>query len=215
MTDAPGSPALLLASPALLLASAVQTASWTGVVLVLLAGLVGALLAMRLRRPQLAWIAIGAGVAAFLLTAIAGAAAPPVHAVLVTVLAFALAVLGGGPVVLLTLDLATADSRSGSHGGIMVAASQRTTGGLPTAIGQPIEVLRGGMTIGILERIATAGALLSGLPEGVAVVVAIKGVGRFSELASAEARERFIIGTLASLAWSAALGILARLFLTG
>ncbi|WP_146082741.1 hypothetical protein [Rathayibacter iranicus] len=61
----------------------------------------------------------------------------------------------------------------------------------------------------------TAGALLSGLPEGVAVVVAVKGVGRFSELASAEARERFIIGTLASLAWSAALGILARYSLTG
>lgn len=209
MTDASGSPALLLTS-------AVQTASWTGVVLVLLAGLAGTLLALRLRRPHLAWIAIGAGSAAFLLTAIAGSTAPPVHAVLVTVLAFALAVLGGGPVVLLALDLATADSRSGSHGGIMVTASQRTlTEGLPTAIGQPIEVLRGGTTIGILERIVTAGALLSGLPEGVAVVVAVKGVGRFSELASAEARERFIIGTLASLAWSAALGILARYSLTG
>lgn len=46
-------------------------------------------------------------------------------------------------------------------------------------------------------------------------MVAIKGVGRFSELASPEARERFIIGTLASLAWAAALGVLARLYLAG
>ncbi|QHC56958.1 hypothetical protein GSU10_05800 [Rathayibacter tanaceti] len=193
-----------------------QSASWTGVVLVLLAGLIGAVLAVRLRRPQLAWIGLGSTGAAFLLTAIAGVSAPPAHTVLVAVLAFALAVVGGGPVVLLTLDLATADARTGRHGGIMVAgASRPSTSGTPTAVGQPIEVLRGGTTIGVLERITTAGALMSGLPEGIAVVVAIKGVGRFSELASPEARERFIIGTLASLAWSAALGVLARLYLVG
>ncbi|WP_258059705.1 hypothetical protein [Rathayibacter rathayi] len=209
MTAAPGSPALLLAS-------ALQPASWTGVVLVLLGGLAGAVLAVRLRRPQLAWIALAAVAAAFLLTAIAGPSAPPIHSVLVTVLAFALAIVGGSPIVLLTLDLATADSRTGTHGGIMVAGGFRpASAGAPSAIGQPIEVLRGGTTIGVLERIATAGTLMSGLPEGIAVVVAIKGVGRFSELASPEARERFIIGTLASLAWSAALGILGRLYLTG
>ncbi|PPI21434.1 hypothetical protein [Rathayibacter sp. AY1B5] len=209
MTAPPGSPTLLLAS-------ALQSASWTAVVLVLLAGLAGAVLAVRLHRPQLAWISLAATAAAFLLTAVAGPSAPPIHSVLVAVLAFALAVAGGGPVVLLTLRLATADSRSGSHGGIMVAGTSRpATGGAPSAIGQPIEVLRGGTTIGVLERIATVGALMSGLPEGIAVVVAIKGVGRFSELASPEARERFIIGTLASLAWSAALGVLARLYLAG
>jgi hypothetical protein len=198
-------------------AVAAQSASWTGVLLVLLAGVAGAVLAVRLRRPSLGWISIGGAAAAFLLTGVAGASAPPALALAVVVLAFALAVLGGGPVVLLTLDLATTDSRSGAHGGIMIAAAQRpgTPGVAPTAIGQPIEVLRGGTTIGVLERIATAGALLSGLPEGVAVIVAVKGVGRFSELASPEARERFIIGTLASLAWSAALGILARLYLAG
>jgi hypothetical protein len=205
MTAPPGSPTLLLAS-------ALQSASWTAVVLVLLAGLAGAVLAVRLHRPQLAWISLAATAAAFLLTAVAGPSAPPIHSVLVA----ALAIAGGGPVVLLTLRLATADSRSGSHGGIMVAGTSRpATGGAPSAIGQPIEVLRGGTTIGVLERIATAGALMSGLPEGIAVVVAIKGVGRFSELASPEARERFIIGTLASLAWSAALGVLARLYLAG
>ncbi|QHC68448.1 hypothetical protein GSU68_06905 [Rathayibacter sp. VKM Ac-2759] len=187
-------------------------------VLALVAGVVGAVLALRSSRPHLAWISVGATAAALLLTGLAGTAAPPVLALTVAVLAFATAVLGGGPVVLMTLDLATTDSRSGTHGGIMIAGPlQRPSAapGSPTAIGQPIEVLRGGTTIGVLERIATAGALMSGLPEGVAVVVAVKGVGRFSELASPEARERFIIGTLASLTWSAALGTLARLYLAG
>ena len=198
------------------LADTVQSASWTGVVLVLLAGVVGAVLAVRLHRPHLAWISVGATAAAFLLTGLGGTDAPPALVLAVAVLAFAIAVLGGGPVALMTLDLATTDSRSGTHGGIMIAgppARPSAAPGAPTAIGQPIEVLRGGTTIGLLERIATAGALMSGLPEGVAVVVAVKGVGRFSELASPEARERFIIGTLASLAWSAALGTLARLYL--
>ncbi|MBF4463608.1 hypothetical protein ITJ46_13460 [Rathayibacter sp. VKM Ac-2878] len=199
-----------------MLIAGLHASSQLGVVLVLIAGLVGAVLAVRLRRPTLAWIALGAAAAAFLLTAVANASGLPVHGMPAAVLAFALAVVGGGPIVLLTLDLATADSRSGTHGGIMVAGEPRpSTEARPTAIGQPIEVLRGGTTIGVLERIAAAGAILSGLPEGIAVVVAIKGVGRFSELASPEARERFIIGTLASLAWAAALGVLGRLYLAG
>jgi hypothetical protein len=52
--------------------------------------------------------------------------------------------------------------------------------------------------------LAVAGAILAGFPEALAVVVAIKGVGRFTELASSEARERFIIGTFASLIWACA-----------
>ncbi|KQQ07782.1 hypothetical protein [Rathayibacter sp. Leaf296] len=195
-------------------AATVQAAATTGVVLVLVAALVGTVLALQLRRPALAWIPLGGVAAAFLLTGLGAAAAPAPVALLVATLAFALAVLGGGPAVLLTLDLATADARAGVHGGIMIAAPRPATAA-PTAIGQPIEVLRGGITIGLLERLATAGALMSGIPEGVAVVVAVKGVGRFSELASPEARERFIIGTLASLAWAAALGTLGRIYLAG
>lgn len=79
--------------------------------------------------------------------------------------------------------------------------------------GQPVEVLRGGATIGYLERVAVAASLLAGYPEGLAVVVAIKGVGRFSELSEPETRERFIIGTFASLVWAsagAAIALLAR-----
>jgi hypothetical protein len=73
-----------------------------------------------------------------------------------------------------------------------------------------VEVLRGGTTIGILERIAIAGAIIAGFPEAVAVVIAIKGVGRFSELAAPEAKERFIIGTLASFVWACACALVLQ-----
>lgn len=63
----------------------------------------------------------------------------------------------------------------------------------------PVEVLRGGMWIGVLERIAITGAILAGASGLIAAVVAIKGLGRWSELqANPALNERFIIGTLAS-----------------
>ncbi|MCC6270788.1 MAG: hypothetical protein IT190_05885 [Microbacteriaceae bacterium] len=65
-------------------------------------------------------------------------------------------------------------------------------------------MLRGGSTIGYLERFAVIGAVLVGQAAAVAIVVAIKGLGRFTELDSAAARERFIVGTLASLIWAGA-----------
>lgn len=66
------------------------------------------------------------------------------------------------------------------------------------------EVLRGGATIGYLERFAVVGAVLVGQPAAIAIIVAVKGLGRFTELDSAAARERFIVGTLGSLIWAAA-----------
>jgi hypothetical protein len=69
-------------------------------------------------------------------------------------------------------------------------------------------VLRGGAWIGYLERGAVAATLLAGFPEGVALVLAVKGVGRYPELRDAgrgaDAPEEFIIGTLASLLWATA-----------
>ena len=69
-------------------------------------------------------------------------------------------------------------------------------------------VLRGGAWIGYLERGAVAATLLAGFPEGLALVLAVKGVGRYPELRDAgrgaDAPEEFIIGTLASLSWAAA-----------
>lgn len=77
--------------------------------------------------------------------------------------------------------------------------------------------LRGGTWIGVLERLAVTGTLLAGEPGGVAVVVAVKGLGRYPELRAGDdpaVSERFVIGTLASLVWAAAVGVLGRWLLT-
>jgi hypothetical protein len=105
-----------------------------------------------------------------------------------------LGTIGGSPFVSLVLDLATRDSVTlGAHGGILVMSAA-----------PPREILRGGAVIGYLERVSLIGSVLVGQPAAVAVIVAIKGLGRFSELENAAARERFIIGTLASLLWAGA-----------
>jgi F0F1-type ATP synthase membrane subunit c/vacuolar-type H+-ATPase subunit K len=73
------------------------------------------------------------------------------------------------------------------------------------------EVLRGGALIGALERAAIYAALVSGWPEGIAIVLAIKGLARYPELRSPDqpasvtpqaVAERFIIGTFTSVLWS-------------
>lgn len=74
---------------------------------------------------------------------------------------------------------------------------------------EAVEILRGGAWLGLLERLAITGALLAGYPYGIAVVVAIKGLGRYAELRDQPiASERFVVGTLASLIWSVAMGLL-------
>lgn len=104
------------------------------------------------------------------------------------VLGVAVSLLGGGA--LTTIILAIASSATGT-----TARVQR-------------DVLRGGAWIGALERLAVLGTLVAGWPEGLAVIVAIKGLARYPELRTAStagggASERFIIGTLASLGWAA------------
>lgn len=63
-------------------------------------------------------------------------------------------------------------------------------------------LLRGGSTLGVLERVATFATLAAGAPEGIAVVLAIKGLGRFGELKVPAAPERFMIGTFTSVLWA-------------
>lgn len=63
--------------------------------------------------------------------------------------------------------------------------------------------LRGGLMIGVLERLAVTVCVVSGYASGIAVVVAIKGLARYGELSTPAQREQFIIGTLASLLWAA------------
>jgi hypothetical protein len=74
--------------------------------------------------------------------------------------------------------------------------------------GGPIEqagnVLRGGAWIGTAERTAIFVTLTAGWPEGLAVVLAMKGLGRYPELKQPGAAERFIIGSFTSVLWAVA-----------
>jgi hypothetical protein len=147
----------------------------------------GVLLAAVGERVRPPW----AGAVLVLLLAVAallawtGAPAGRVAAGAGTVLGGLAAVTGGGPVATAVLRAADPTSAAASGGP-----------------GDP-EVLRGGAWIGVLERAAVAGTLLLGWTEGLAVLVAVKGLGRFTELKAPAAAERFIIGTLASLLWAA------------
>ena len=119
--------------------------------------------------------------------------------------------LGGWLVTRVVLRLASrsrdAGRRRGSHGPVLLEPLRVSDG--PNGEGAQI-VLRGGTWIGVLERLAVTGSLLAGVPEGVAVVVAVKGLGRYPELReNPGASERFVIGTLASLLWSAVCGLAA------
>jgi hypothetical protein len=91
------------------------------------------------------------------------------------------------------------------------SARPEETAGAPPVPARPEAVLRGGAWIGYLERGAVAATVLAGWPEGVALVLAVKGVGRYSELRETNAPETFIIGTLASLLWAAAAAGTAQL----
>ncbi|MDF2491545.1 MAG: hypothetical protein K0Q58_123 [Microbacterium sp.] len=141
-----------------------------------------------------------------MVVAIAPLNVPLLVGLLIAVLGTALAVLGGNPITRRILDLAThGEVREGIRGGIMVYDSRGSD------TDRLHEVLRGGTVIGYLERLAVVTSLVAGYPEALAVVVALKGIGRFSELATPAARERFIVGTLASLLWAGLVGALVRL----
>ncbi|HEY8590792.1 MAG TPA: hypothetical protein VIL55_14700 [Naasia sp.] len=170
-------------------------------VLVAAAAAVLSVLAWRRSGPQLVFSAAGAVLAALLLAAVPTGDLGFAVSALLTVLALVAAIAGGGPAATLALRLAIRGGQvEGSHGGILIRGGAE-------------EVLRGGTAIGLLERAAVAGVILAGFPEGLAVVIAIKGVGRFTELDEAATRERFIIGTFTSFIWAAAcagIAILAR-----
>ena len=172
------------------------TLYWTMLLALTASSLAFAILAAR--KPRHAWVAAGLLAIAIAMASLGTQPAPTAVAVTLSLLCIALAVAGGGPAVNLTLNLA-GGSPTGEHGGILV----RTDGTAATAMPRH-EVLRGGATIGILERFATAAAIMAGHPEAIAVIVALKGVGRFTELEASEARERFIIGSLMSLIWACA-----------
>lgn len=74
--------------------------------------------------------------------------------------------------------------------------------------------LRGGTWIGILERVAITACLLAAYPGGIAVVVAVKGLGRYPELREhPDVSERFVIGTFASMLWATGIGLAGQALL--
>ena len=124
----------------------------------------------------------------------------------IALLGTAVGVLGGNPMTRRVLEIATHGRvRDGVNGGIILDAEAAGT-----AITEPVRRGRRGHARWHDDRLPRAPRRRRradrGLPEAIAIVVAIKGVGRFSELAAAEARERFIIGTLSSLLWACVVG---------
>lgn len=111
----------------------------------------------------------------------------------------------------------------GGGGPVTVAVFTLVDGRRPITDRDSVEgagqVLRGGAWIGGLERAAVFATVAAGWPEGLAVVLALKGLARYPELRgplsapSADVplvppshgiAERFIIGTFVSVLWALA-----------
>ncbi len=182
--------------------------SWIVAISLLAIAIIAVLLAIRFRKPGLGLV----GVVPLALGALGlalGFDVEPAHPTVWAVVALGLAVLGvlgGNPITLWVLGLTSAsDPRSGSHGGIVVPDEEATRKHKKK---KSREVLRGGWVIGYLERLAIVAAIALGHFEIIAGIIAIKGLGRFTELDNAQARERFIIGTLSSMIWASACAVL-------
>ena len=132
------------------------------------------------------------------------------------------AALAGGPLTRLALHLAAGRDRARAELSAEQAAPRAADDGTvaravaqddldPTPAVDDDGLLRGGLWIGLLERLIIAGGVALGDPAVVGVVVAIKGLGRVHELLkSPTAGERFMIGSLASLGVALACGAVGR-----
>ncbi|GHD12652.1 hypothetical protein GCM10008096_28230 [Zhihengliuella salsuginis] len=149
-------------------------------------------------------LAAGAGVIG---GALAAAAVPAALAIVVSVGA---ATLGGGPVAEAMFRWASFKHDGGALLTVGMPADAVARGGEPEPGGA---VLRGGLWIGMLERGAIASTLWAGWPEGLAIVLAVKGLGRFTELKQHAAAEQFILGTFASVLWACAAYGVGRLLI--
>jgi hypothetical protein len=173
--------------------------------------LVLALLAFALAAGGLGWLPSGGVIwppfsaaalaAAAVLAAVADRlSADRVETTVLVTIAGLLAMVGGGPLttrVFAFIDRADRTDRAGEP-----PVRQQS-------LHQAGQVLRGGAWIGALERLAVFAGLAAGFPEGVAVVLALKSVGRFPDLrgdgtTGSATTERFIIGTFTSVLWAAA-----------
>jgi hypothetical protein len=141
--------------------------------------------------PWGAWLVIAGFVGGWAVVWFVAQATPPGTGWLPTAATAALAVLaafGGGPIATSALRLTDPRPEIGHDA---VVAGPATP-----------DLLRGGAVVGLLERVTVVTLLLIQYPEGIAVLLAIKGLGRFGELKIPAAPERFIVGSLASLLWA-------------
>lgn len=186
----------------------VQVLLWILASAVIAAALALCITAIRFRKSSLALLAVLPVLAGLVGLAFHSGVPAPSNAVAVVagILLALLGIVGGSPITIAVLGFSSRGSGStpaveGEHGGIVVNE------GIAPEI-RRAEVLRGGTIIGYLERLALIAAIVLGHLEIVAVLIAVKGLGRFSELDSPEIRERFIIGTLVSLVWAGACALL-------
>ena len=135
----------------------------------------------------------------------------------IVAVALIVSVWAGGRITTFVLRRAShaTDASNPDDGGSELAADL-TGAGAVTVIEVPIEPpLGGGRWIGRIERFATTLAMLTGYPAAVAIIVGIKGLGRYPEIRkSSNASEKFVIGTLTSLVISSVIGALGRWALT-
>lgn len=158
------------------------------VVLLALTVVLGLLLTAQGERVRPPWGAVGLAVLLTVAGALAWAGGDAATGIVevAAVGAVLAAVAGGGPI-------ATAVLRAADPAAVGVSGGP-----------QDPAILRGGAWIGVLERAAVAVSLLARSPDGLVVVLAVKGLGRYAELRAPAAAERFILGTLASALWAAA-----------
>ena len=117
-----------------------------------------------------------------------------------------LTTLAGSPLVRAVLRFA--DSPRRTRAAVAGDEASEPSPGIQAASAQ----LQGGHWIGLLERLAIYASILAGFGEGIAIVLAIKGLARYPDLRATTtgAAERFIIGTFSSVLFAAACAGLAR-----
>lgn len=150
--------------------------------------------------PGVVWGGVGSTALA---AGVASLTADPVHVQLQGVTAVLVVILSacGGPVTTTLLRLVS---------GRPPIATEPTAD--PEDLTKLVEpepaMLPGGAWIGFFERVTTTTCLLLGWPEAIAITLAIKGVGRYPEIAKSNqgpvVAERFLLGTFSSILWAAA-----------
>ncbi|WP_110238774.1 hypothetical protein [Nocardioides gilvus] len=168
-----------------------MTLAWLSLAL-LVTALVTSLVGWRVRGSRLtaALVLLATAAASALLWRLEDRTLPETVTVPLLLVTAVLAVAGGGP--LTTATFALVDGSGAPASGSVRRAA---------------DVLRGGAWIGALERTSIFVALLLGWPEGLALTLALKGLGRYPELRHQDRpgiAERFLIGTFVSVLWACA-----------